>query len=154
NLPESEIIPVSALASDNVDELVATIKRKLPPGPCLMPEEEYTDQSERMIAGEVVREKIFFAMRQEIPFSTAVRVEEFSDEPDRKLKRIAMRIIVDRESHKGMLIGSGGRTLKQIGTAARLELEEILGSRVYLEMQVKVEPGWTKDPRKVAEYTL
>jgi GTP-binding protein Era len=150
--PASEIVPVSALRGENVDELIATIKRMLPVGPSLMPEDEYTDQTERMIAEEAVREKIFLAMRQEIPFSTAVRVETFTDEPERKLKSIAVVIVVERDSHKGMLIGAGGRTLKKIGTAARLELEEVFQTRVFLEMRVKVEPGWTRDPRKVAEY--
>ena len=150
--PGSEIVPVSALRGENVDELIATIKKMLPVGPSLMPEDEYTDQTERMIAEEVVREKVFLAMRQEIPFSTAVRVENFVDEPERKLKRISVVIIVERDSHKGMLIGAGGRTLKQIGTSARLELEEIFETRVFLETLVKVEPGWTSNPRKVAEY--
>ena len=150
--PAGEIVPVSALRGENVDELIATIKRMLPVGPSLMPEDEYTDQTERMIAEEMVREKIFLAMRQEIPFSTAVRVETFADEPERKLKRIAVVIVVERDSHKGMLIGAGGRTLKKIGTAARLELEDVFETRVFLEMRVKVEPGWTRDPAKVAEY--
>jgi GTP-binding protein Era len=152
DFPASEIVPVSALRGENVEELIATIKRMLPVGPSLMAEDEYTDQTERMIAEEAVREKIFLAMRQEIPFSTAVRVETFTDEPERKLKRIAVMIVVERDSHKGMLIGAGGRTLKKIGTAARLELEEVFETRVFLEMRVKVEPGWTRDPRKVAEY--
>ena len=152
--PSSEIVPVSALRGDNVDELIVTVKRMLPAGPSLMPEDEYTDQTERMIAEEVIREKIFLAMRQEIPFSTAVRVENFVDEPERKLKRIAVVIVVDRDSHKGMLIGAGGRTLKKIGTAARLELEDVFETRVFLEMRVKVEPGWTRDPRKIEEYGL
>ena len=150
--PGSEIVPVSALRGDNIDELIGTVKKLLPVGPSLMPEDEYTDQTERMIAEEVVREKVFLAMRQEIPFSTAVRVEQFVEEPERKLKKIAVVIIVERDSHKGMLIGAGGRTLKRIGTAARLDLEEIFGTRVFLEMLVKVEPGWTTNPRKVAEY--
>jgi GTP-binding protein Era len=150
--PASEIVPLSALRGENVDELIATIKRMLPPGPPLLPDDHYTDQTERMIAEEVVREKIFIAMRQEIPFSTAVRVEQFNDEAERGLKRIALEIIVERDSQKAMLIGAGGRMLKQIGTAARLELEEILQTKVFLETRVKVEPGWTRDPRKVGEY--
>ena len=152
--PASEIVPVSALRGENVDELIATIKRILPVGASLMPEDEYTDQTERTIAEEVVREKIFLAMRQEVPFSTAVRVENFADEPERKLKRIAVLIVVERDSHKGMLIGSGGRTLKKVGTAARLDLEDVFATRVFLEMRVKVEPGWTRDPRKIEEYGL
>ena len=152
DFPDAEIVPVSALRGDNVEELIATIKQMLPVGPALMPEDQYTDQTERMIAEESVREKIFLAMRQEIPFSTAVRVEKFVDQPERRLKSISLLVIVERDSHKAMLIGARGRTLKQIGTAARLELENIFETRVFLTMVVKVEPGWTRDPRRVAEY--
>jgi GTPase len=150
--PNAEIVPVSALRGDNVEELIGTVKQMLPVGPALMPEDQYTDQSERMIAEELVREKIFLAMRQEIPFSTAVRVEKFVDQPERRLKSISVLVIVERDSHKAMLIGARGRTLKQIGTAARLELENIFATRVFLTMVVKVEPGWTRDRRRVAEY--
>jgi GTP-binding protein Era len=152
--PGSEIVPVSARRGENIPELIAVIKRMLPSGPPLMPKDEYTDQTERMIAEEVLREKIFLAMRQEIPFSTAVRVEKFTDDPERKLKRVSLVIIVERDSHKGILIGAGGRTLKQIGTAARIELEEVFGTRVFLETLVKVEPDWTRNPRKIEEYGL
>jgi GTPase len=153
-LPGCEIVPVSARTGENVHELLETVRPMLPAGPALMSEDQYTDQTERMIAEEVIREKIFLHMRQEVPFSTAVKVERFEDLPERNLKRIAALIIVERDSHKGMLIGTAGRTLKEIGTAARIELEAILGTRVFLEMVVKVEPNWTKDPRKLAEYGL
>jgi GTP-binding protein Era len=83
-----------------------------------------------------------------------VRIENFVEEAERNLKRISAVIVIERESHKGMLIGAGGRTLKEIGTAARLELEKLLGARVFLEMLVKVEPNWTRDPRKMAEFGL
>ena len=152
--PEAEIVPVSALKGGNIDELVAVIKRMLPEGPALMPEDEYTDQTERMIASEVVREKVFLAMREEVPFSTAVVVENFVEEPDRRLVRIDALIVVAREAHKGMLIGAGGRQLKQIGTAARLELERMLGVHVFLQLLVKVERDWTRSPRKIAELGL
>jgi GTP-binding protein Era len=152
--PGAEIVPLSALTGENSDELLLTIKRMLPESPPLMDPEEYTDQTERMLAEEIVREKIFLKMRQEIPFSTAVKVENFEDDPERRLKRIGATVIVDRESHKGMLIGAGGRTLKEIGTAARLELEQILGARVFLEIIVKVDRDWTRDPRKLAEFGL
>ena len=152
DFPDAEIVPVSALRGDNLEELIETIKQMLPLGPALMPEDQYTDQTERMIAEELVREKVFLAMRQEIPFSTAVRVEKFVDQPERRLKSISVLVIVERDSHKAMLIGARGRTLKQIGTAARLELENIFETRVFLTMVVKVEPGWTRDPRRVAEY--
>ncbi len=150
-VPESEIVPVSALTGENTDTLLRLIKQKLPAGPQLMESDEYTTESERSLAEEIVREKIFLAMRQEIPFSTAVRVEQFSDDEARGLARIAAVIVVERDSHKGMLIGTGGRALKAIGTQARLELEEVLGRRVFLELFVKVERNWTRDPRRVAE---
>lgn len=153
-LSEAEIVPVSAIKGGNLDELVAVIKRTLPEGPALMPEDEYTDQTERMIAAEVIREKIFLTMRQEVPFSTAVTVENFVEEPDRRLLRIEALIVVAREAHKGMLIGTGGRQLKQIGTAGRLELEKTLGARVFLQLLVKVEKDWTQNPRKIAELGL
>lgn len=153
-MPETEVVPVSALTGENVDELMRTLKRMLRAAPALMPEDEYTDQSERALVEEVVREKIFLTMRQEVPFSTAVKVESFAADPERRLLRIAAVIIVDRDSHKGMLIGAGGRTLKAIGTAARLALEEILGARLFLQLFVKVERNWTRDPRKLAELGL
>jgi GTP-binding protein Era len=152
--PGAEIVPVSARSGENFGELLATIKKMLPISPALMSSDEYTDQTERMLAEEIVREKVFLTMRQEIPFSTAVRVEDFAEDAERKLKKIRATVVVDRESHKGMLIGAGGRTLKEIGTAARLELEQILGARVFLEVMVKVERDWTRDPRKLAEFGL
>ena len=152
--PGIDIVPVSALSGENVDRLVAAIKEKLPVGPPLMPEDEYTDQAERAIAAEIIREKIFLRMREEIPFSTAVRVESFEDDAQRNLKSIRASVIVDRESHKGMLIGAGGRMLKEIGTTARLELQKIFGTRVYLEITVRAERGWTRDSRKLEEFGL
>ncbi len=153
-VPEAEIVPVSALSGENVDELLITLKRMLPAGPALMPEDQYTDQTERLIVEEVIREKIFLAMRQEIPFSTAVKVEQFTEVEDRNLVRIAALIIVDREPHKGMIIGAGGQRLKQIGQDARLDIEERLGKRVFLELHVKVEKNWTRDPRRLSELGL
>jgi GTP-binding protein Era len=150
-IPSAEIVPISALKRQNLPELVRVIKALLPVSPPLMPEDEYTDQSERMIAEEVIREKIFLAMRQEIPFSTAVEVEEFTDVPERELTRISAGIIVERDGHKGMIIGAGGRQLKLIGTKARLELERILGRHIFLELNVRVEKGWTDDPRRLKE---
>ena len=153
-LPEAEIVPVSALKAHNIDELVAVLKRMLPEGPPLMSEDEYTDQSERALAGEIVREKVFLAMREEVPFSTAVTVENFVVEEERPLLRIEATIVVAREAHKAMLIGAGGRQLKRIGTAARLELEKIFAARVFLHLLVRVEKDWTRNPRKIAELGL
>jgi len=154
-MPQSEIVPVSAHSGENVEELIATIKKALPVSPPLTDPAKYTDQTERMIAEEIVREKIFMAMRREIPFSTAVKVEEFvADMPSGKPTRIAAAIVVERDSHKGMVIGAGGRQLKEIGSQARLELEEILGTRIFLQLTVKVERNWTRDPRKLSEFGL
>jgi GTP-binding protein Era len=150
-MPTAEIVPISALRGENLDELVRVLKQLLPVSPPLMDEEEYTDQTERMIAEEIVREKLFLAMRHEIPFSTAVTVENFIEESQGNLIKIAALVIVERESQKGMVIGAGGQKLKEIGTGARLELENLLGRRVFLELRVKVEKGWTRDPRKLKE---
>jgi len=153
-LPGVEIIPVSAKTGENVEELLRMLKSMLPKGPALMSEEEYTDQSERTLAEEIVREKLFLKLEREIPFSTAVVVEAFSEEEEKKLIKIAATIVVDRESHKGIVIGAGGRMLKDVGTAARMELEEILGWRVFLELLVKVDRDWTRNPRKLHEMGL
>ncbi len=147
----AEIVPVSALTGKNIDELVRVIKQMMPLGPPLMPADQYTDQTERALAAEVIREKIFLAMREEVPFSTEVRVESWTDERERKLVKIAAEILVEREAHKGMVIGAGGLMLKRIGTAARLEIEELIGSHVFLELRVRVERNWTRDPRKLTE---
>lgn len=152
--PESEIVPVSARTGENIDELLRVIKGLLPESRPLMPAEEYTDQTERILSEEVIREKLFIQMREEIPFSTAVTIEHFIDDAAHNLTRIAAMIVVEREAHKGMVIGAGGRMLKEIGTQARLELEQILGRRIFLELHVKVEKGWTADPRKLKELGL
>jgi GTP-binding protein Era len=152
--PESEIVPVSARTGENIDELLRVVKALLPQGRAIMPADEYTDQSERTLSEEIIREKVFIQMRQEIPFSTAVTVEQFGDDRAYNMTRISAVIIVEREAHKGMLIGAGGRRLKEIGTQARLELEQIFGRRIFLELHVKVEKGWTDDPRKLKELGL
>jgi len=150
-MPTAEIVPISALRGENLEELVRVLKQLLPVSPPLMDEEEYTDQTERMIAEEILREKLFLAMRHEIPFSTAVTVESFTEEGQGNLIKIAALVIVERESQKGMVIGAGGQKLKEIGTGARLELEKLLDRRIFLELRVKVEKGWTRDPRKLKE---
>jgi GTPase len=153
-IPSVEIVPISALKRQNLPELLRVIKSLLPESPPLMPEDEYTDQTERMIAEEVIREKIFLAMRQEVPFSTAVEIEEFAEVPERELTRITAAIIVERDAHKGMVIGAGARQLKAIGTKARLEIERILARHVFLELNVRVEKGWTDDPRRLKDLGL
>jgi len=153
-LPKAEIVPVSALSGENVEELARTLKQFLPPGPALMPADQAMAQSARELAAEIVREKLFLQMRQEIPFSTAVQVEHWEELPERKLTRIGAAVVVERDSHKGMVIGAGGSRLKEVGQAARLELEAMLGHRVYLELQVRVENNWTRDPRRLDQFGL
>jgi GTP-binding protein Era len=153
-LPGVEIVPVSAKTGENIEELLRMLKSMLSESPALMSEEEYTDQTERTLAEEIIREKLFLKLEREIPFSTAVMVEAFSEDEEKKLIKIAATIVVDRESHKGIVIGAGGRMLKDVGTAARLELEEILGWKVFLELLVKVDRDWTRNPRKLHEMGL
>ena len=153
-LPGVEIVPVSAREGENIEELLATLKSMLPESPSLMAEDEYTDQTERVLAEEIVREKLFLNLEREIPFSTAVTVVAFLEDEEKKLIKIAATIIVERDSHKGIVIGAGGSKLKEIGTAARLELEEIFGWKVFLELHVKLERDWTRNPRKLQELGL
>jgi GTP-binding protein Era len=148
---DAEIVPISALTGENVDRLVEVIKRFLPHRQPLMAQQEYTDQSELTIAQEIIREKIFFAVREEVPFSTAVKIDEFTFDTERELLRITATIVVERESQKGILIGAGGLRLKQIGQSAREELEALFNRRIFLTLFVKVDKNWTRDPRKVAE---
>src|SRR5262249_48930140 len=123
-------------------------------GPALMSEEEYTDQTERALASEIVREKLFLKLEREIPFSTAVVVDKFEEDDDKKVICIPATIIVDRRSHQGIVIGARGKMLKDVGTAARIELEEMLGWKVFLELFVKVDPNWTRNPRRLQELGL
>lgn len=140
--PYQRIVPTSALLGDGVEELEEAILSLLPEGPMLFPEDMATDQSERLLAQEIIREKIFHYTHQEIPYCCAVTVEEFREEPEKGLLYIQATINVERESQKGIVIGKGGRMLKQIGTAARRELEEIFGKRVYLDLWVRVQEDW------------
>jgi GTP-binding protein Era len=138
----AEIIPLSALRGEGIDDLVRTIVRCLPEGPRYFPEDQMTDQPERFIAAEFIREQIFLATREEVPYATAVMVEEFREEPEKPLIVLRAVIYVERDSQKGILIGKGGAMLKQIGRRAREEMERLLGSKVYLELWVKVRPDW------------
>src|SRR5207248_3201675 len=114
----------------------------------LLADNLHTDQTERMLAEEIIREKLFLHVHREIPFSIAVRVEQFQQEAERGLIRISAVILVERDAHKAIVIGAGGTMLRDIGTAARLELEQMLGAHVFLQLFVKADPGWTKNPRK------
>ncbi len=143
--PFSEIVPVSAKKSLNLDELLASVRKYLPEQAAIYPEDELTDKNERFLAAELVREKIFRLLGDEIPYSVAVEIEKF--EIDGKLRRIFCAIIVDKESQKPMLIGKNGEKMKQISTEARQDMEKLFGSKVYLETWVKVKGGWADDER-------
>ena len=135
---------VSATRGDGVDAFVTALFSRLPEGPAFYPEEDLTDLPMRFIAKEVIREKLFRELEEEIPYSVAVQIEEYREEPEKNLVRIRADVLVERESQKGIVIGKGGGLLKKAGTAARLELEKETGARVYLELFVKVEPEWTR----------
>ena len=135
-----EIIPVSALRKDGLDRLLEATLQLLPPGPQYFPEDQITDQPLRFLAAELIREQVLLATKEEVPYATTVLVDSFEEEP--KLTRIAATIYTEREGQKGILIGKHGEMLKRIGTQARLSLERLLGTKVFLELFVKVKPGW------------
>ena len=141
----AEIVPVSALNGENIDRLEELIIRYLPEGPPFFPAEQITDQSERLLSAEFIREKIFQQTHQEIPYAVAVSVDEFQEEKEKGLVVIHATIFVEKESQKGILIGKGGATLKRIGESARREIEALVGCKVYLRLWVKVKKAWRKD---------
>ena len=138
----AEIIPLSALKSTNLESLLEQLEQYLPEHPFFFESDQLTDVSERFLVAELVREQIFRKLQQELPYSTAVQVERFEEDP--KCLRIDCLVCVERESQKGILIGKGGTMLKQIGTAAREKIEKLLGQRVFLALHVKVVKQWTR----------
>lgn len=147
----TEVVPVSALTGDNVDRLIEVIVKHLPEGQPLFPEDTITDQPLRFIAAEVIREKILTRTHEEIPYSVAVVIEEFLEDPEKQRVTIRAVIYVERDSQKGIVIGKGGEMLKAVGTAARLELEGLIGTKVYLELWVKVKKDWRSDESLLTE---
>lgn len=147
-----EVIPVSAMKADGIDDLLATIIRYLPEGPKYFPEDMITDQPERFLAAEFIREKIFQLTKQEIPYKTAVVIEEFKDVPEKKLVRISAVIYVERSNHKGIIIGKRGEMLKEIGSLARQDIERVLGAKVFLELWVKVSERWTERENLIRDF--
>jgi GTPase len=143
--PFADIVPVSAKKSLHLDELLSTLRKYLPTQPAIYGADELTDKNERFLAAELVREKIFRLLGDEIPYAVTVEIEKF--EMDGKMRRIAAAIIVDKESQKPMLIGKGGDKLKQISTEARQDMEKLFGGKVFLETWVKVKGGWADDAR-------
>ena len=141
------IIPVSALTGDGVESLLRELKSMLREGPAFFPADVHTDQSESFLVSEMIREKIFLYTRQELPYSSAVTVEHLEELSKKNLVSISARIHVESESQKGILIGQGGKMIKKIGQAAREDLENFFGNRVFVELLVKVDKNWSKDPR-------
>jgi len=147
-----EIIPISATNSDGVSELLSIITNRLPLGPKYFPDDMFTDQPERFIAAEFIREKIFTLTQKEIPYKTAVVIEEFEDVPEKNLVNISALIYVERKNHKGIIIGKKGEMLKQVGTLARADIEKLLGTKVYLELWVKVKERWSDRDNLIQEF--
>ena len=153
-LPGRDLIPVSALTRENAAELLNTVSASLPVGAALYPGDELTDQSERVLAQEAVREQLFLHTQQEVPYATAVMVEEFTEKPEKSLLFIRAVIYVERPSQRAIIIGERGARLKHIGQAARLQLERFFGGKVFLELFVKVAKGWTNSPARLKELGL
>ena len=145
--PFYQVIPISAITGEGVDILLDEILKVLPESPPYFPEEMITDQAERFLVSEIIREKVIEESYQEIPYSTAVTIEEFKERPERNLVVITGTIHVERNSQKKILIGKGGQKLRRIGEMARKEVEAFLERRVFLELWVNVEKDWTHDPR-------
>jgi GTP-binding protein Era len=138
-----EIIPISALSGENVETLVGQIFRHLPEGPMFYPDDQLSDQPERAIAAELIREKLILVTEEEMPYSTAVLIDRF--EESETLHRIFASIFVERESQKAIVIGKAGARLKEIGIEARKDLEAFFGKKVFLELHVKVKKNWRDD---------
>lgn len=140
----SAALPVSATEGTNRDVLLQTIIETLPPGPRYFPEDQITNQQTRFIAAEMIREAALDTLRQEVPHAIAVRVEEFKERPN-GMVYISAKIFVERDSQKGIVIGQGGKTLKQIGKMARPQIESLTDAKIYLDIRVAVRPKWRKN---------
>jgi GTP-binding protein Era len=138
-----QIVPISALKKDGTDRLKSLIFDYLPEGPIYYPTDQLCDQPERFLVAEIIREKLILETRQELPHATAVAIERFEEDP--ALVRIHASIYVERESQKAIVIGKGGHLLKQAGTAARVDIEALLNTKVHLETHVKVRAKWRDD---------
>ena len=143
-----DALRVSAQTGEGIEALLAEVVRRLPEGPTYYPTDQLTDRPERFLAAEAIREAAFEALSQELPYAVAAEVVDF-DESDPRLARIRANLLVERESQKAIAIGAGGAMVKEIGSRARLEIERQLGRRVHLELRVKLEPGWAKQPKRL-----
>lgn len=147
-----EIIPISATKGDNIDELVYSIKKLLPEGPQYFPDDMITDQPERLIIAEIIREKALNYLDQEVPHGVAVDIDMIKPREKQNMIDISATIYCERDSHKGIIIGKGGRKLKGIGKSARTDIELLLGSKVFLELWVKVNKNWRENDRMLKTF--
>lgn len=148
------LVPVSALTGDGVSDLEGEIRNHLPEGEPLFPDDYVTDQPERVMVAEIVREKLLRQTRAELPFASAVVVDRFEEPDPRGVMRLYCSIVVDRDTHKPIVLGRGGSRIKRVGTEAREELERLFGTRVYLDLHVRVRPGWRESERMLRELGL
>jgi GTP-binding protein Era len=148
--PFAEFVPLAARDEQDARRLLSIVRPYLPEQPWFYDEEALTDRSERFLASEIVREKLFRLTGDELPYTSTVVIDEFKEEG--ALRRISASIIVEREAHKGMVIGDKGERLKRIGTDARIELERLMDSKVFLELWVKVRSGWADDEARLRSY--
>ena len=145
-----EVIPISAMKHQGLDTLLDAVVKALPEGPRYFPKDQITDQPERFLVAELIREQVLLATEQEVPYATTVLIEQY--EEGTRLTRIAATIYCERDGQKAILIGKQGSNLKKIGTAARLQIERLLNTKVYVELFVKVRPGW-RDSRDFVQET-
>jgi len=143
------ILPVSALYGDGVEHLIGELKKKISPGPQFFPTDMATDKSEEFLIAEIVREKIYYHTREELPYSCAVTIEQIKEDPAKNLLVVMATIFVEKVSQKGIIIGKNGRMIKNIGRNARMEMEKLFSSHVYLELFVKIEKNWSSDTRSL-----
>lgn len=143
------IIPVSALYGDGLETLIGELKNKLSPGPQFFPPDMVTDKSEEFLIAEIIREKIYYHTREELPYSCAVRIEQLNEDLEKNLLVVMATIFVEKASQKGIVIGKNGKMIKKIGRNARIEMEKIFSSHVYLELFVKIEKNWSSDARSL-----
>jgi len=151
--PESEIVPVSATTCENLDVLTDVLAAQLPPGPAFYPDGELTDEPEEVLMAELIREAALEGVRDELPHSLAVVIEEVSPREGRDdlnpLVDVRANLYVERDSQKGIVIGKGGARLREVGTAARTQIEKLLGTKVYLDLHVKIAKNWQRDPKQL-----
>ncbi|PKN40229.1 MAG: GTPase Era [Deltaproteobacteria bacterium HGW-Deltaproteobacteria-18] len=143
--PGVELVPISARTGVGVDGLLTVIREFLPLSPALFPEDQLSTASVRFMASEIIREKLFLALEQELPYNIAVEIETWEELPEQNMTMIGAMIYTSKNSHKGMIVGKQGQNLKIVGQQARQELKALLGTKVHLELWVKVREGWTED---------